>query len=53
MKTILYFATLSLLVCLTSCLKENQKENDEDKVLEGIIYREKRNAMPQPKCMNF
>ena len=53
MKTILHFATLSLLVCLTSCLKENQKQNDEDKVLEGIIYREKRNAMPQPECMNF
>ena len=53
MKAILYFGKLSLVVCLTSCLTENQKEKDEDEVLEEIIYREKRNAMPQVKCKNF
>ena len=33
MKTLLYFATLSLVVRLTLCSNENQKEHDEDEIL--------------------
>ena len=53
MKTLLLFATLSLAVCLTLCLHENQKENDEEEVFEEILDREKRDAMPQPKGMHL
>ena len=53
MKTILFFASLSLVMWVTFCLNDNQRENDEEKVFEEILDRVKRDAMPQPKGMHF
>ena len=53
MQTMLYFATLFLVACLTLCLNEHQKENDEDEFLEEMLDREKRDAMPQPRGKHF
>ena len=53
MKTLLYFATLSLVVCLTLCSNENQKEHDEDEILEEMLGREKRDAIPKSRHKHF
>ena len=53
MKTKLFFATFSLVMWVTLCLNDNQRENDEEEVFEEIIDRVKRDAMPQPKGMHF
>ena len=53
METLLYFATLSLVVCLTLCFSKNKKENDEDETLHEVLDREKRDAMPQPWRKHF
>ena len=53
MKTILFFATLSLVMCVTLCLNDNQRENDEEEVFEEFLDRVKRDAMPQPRGMYF
>lgn len=52
MKT-LYFATLSLVVCLTLCSNENQTEHDEDEILEEMLGREKRDATPKSRRKHF
>ena len=52
MKT-LYFATLSLVVCLTLCSNENQKEHDEDEILDEMLGREKRDAIPKSRRKHF
>ena len=53
MKTILFFATLSLAMWVTLCLNDNQRENDEDEVFEEVLDRVERDAMPQPRGMHF
>ena len=53
MKRILFFATLSLVMWVTLCLNNNQRENDEEEVFEEFLDRVKRDAMPQPRGMHF
>lgn len=53
MQTMLYFTTLFLVACLTLCLSEYHKENDEDEFLEEILDMERRDAMPQPRGKKF
>ena len=47
MKTILLFATVSLVMWLTLGSNEKQREYDDGKVFEEILDREKRNVMSQ------
>lgn len=47
MKTILLFATVSLVMWLTLGSNEKQREYDDGEVFEEILDREKRNVMSQ------
>ena len=47
MRTTLFFAALFLVIWLTLCLNEHQRENHVEEALREILDRRKRDAMPQ------
>ena len=53
MKTILFFATLSLFMWLTLGLNKKQRKTDDEEVFKEILYQGKRDEMPQPRGMHF
>ena len=53
MKTTLFLTTIFLIACLTLGSNKNRKKNDEQEDFEEMVDREKRDAMPKPKCMHF
>ena len=53
MKTTLFLTTIFLIACLTLGSNKNRKKNDKQEDFEEMVDREKRDAMPKPKCMHF
>lgn len=53
MKTILFFATIFLVACLTFGSNNNRRKNDKQEDFEEMIDREKRDAMPKSGGMHF
>ena len=49
MRMIIAIFTLSLVVCLALSPNENEIEVDQDELLDEILDREKRDAIPQPR----
>ena len=53
MKTLLFFATLSLVMWLILGSNETRREYDEDKVIEEMLDQVKRDAMPKSGGMHY
>ena len=53
MKTLLFFATLSLVMWLILGSNETRREYDEDKVIEEMLDQVKRDAIPESGGMHY
>lgn len=53
MKTLLFFATLSLVMWLILGSNETRREYDVDKVIEEMLDQVKRDAMPESGGMHY
>ena len=51
-KTVLFFATLSLVIWLILGSNEKRREYDEEKVIEEMLEQEKRDEMPESRGMH-